>query len=78
MPPDPPKPHLFLCNGAGLSTRRKLWRELKATELITDGPASNVVIKISEISKSLTANVPKRAADLRASNRIGDRACGSR
>lgn len=64
MPPDPPKPHLFLCNGAGLSTRRKLWRELKATELITDGPASNVVIKISEISKSLTANVPKRAADL--------------
>lgn len=64
MPPDPPKPHLFLCNGAGLSSRRKLWRELKATELITDGPASNVVIKISEISKSLTANVPKRAADL--------------
>jgi len=64
MPPEPPKPHLFLCNGAGLSTRRKRWRELKATELITDGPASNVVIKISEISKSLTANVPKRAADL--------------
>lgn len=63
MPRKERNPHLFLCNGAKLTTRAKMWRSLTPTELCT-APDGNVEIKIWEIARSLTANLSPVLADL--------------
>ena len=63
MPRKDPNPHLFLCNGAKLTSRAKMWRSLNPTELCT-APEGNVEIKIWEIARSLTANLSPVLADL--------------
>lgn len=63
MPPSDATPHLFLCNGAKLSSRKKVWKTADRHELSTAKDGS-VGIKIRDIYAQLQSNISDRAADL--------------
>lgn len=64
MSHDDPIPHLFLCNGADLSTRRAVWRKATPVYLNTDPKNGNIEVRIRDISKALATTLPPLAADL--------------
>lgn len=64
MSRDDPLPHLFLCNGAALSTRRAAWRKADPVDLNTDPRGGNIEVRIRDISKALATTLPPLAADL--------------
>jgi len=64
MKHEDPTAYLFLCNGAKLTSRKKVWANATATSLNTQARGGNIEIRIREICDSLTANLSPLAADL--------------
>lgn len=56
--------HLILCGGAKRSSRKKEWRDAKCVGLRTGRSSGNVHLRISDISKALTTNLPNLDVDL--------------
>ncbi len=55
---------LFLCGPSRLSSRKKMWRDAKQVRLRIGGRSDNVQLRISDITRPLTANLSNRELDL--------------
>ncbi len=58
------KSHLILCGGARPSSRKKEWREADAVELRIRRDSSSVNLRIADITRRLTTNIPDIELDL--------------
>lgn len=59
-----PNRHLILCGGTSLSSRKKEWREAKATQLAIRRDTGNVNLRIADITRRLTTKIPDIELDL--------------
>jgi len=56
--------YLILCGSARLSSRKQVWREAKTVQLRTGRGTGNVNLRISDITRRLTANLTDLEIDL--------------